>query len=519
MRSAGGGRADCGRDTTVGWSGSRSGMSRTSGFGSTGTQAPSEVWISIQACRSRLWNTTVPSSESAPVSALGGIRGIRRGEVSDHHAGREADLPGHQGRGDRVLLAVAEHRASGRELVQSVERVTGAARRLVADAVAHEPVALESVDHVAEPLARLLRCGCPQVEELRQPARQVGCGGEHAGAGAELGERLGPHGGHRSRRIAIALGEPRPDRPGSGDVVVEEAVGEEFRAWSREGDALELPDARHPHVGVAEHLHLDLGLLAVDVRLVEAIRHAGESSGLRRAVGPADGVHDPVVGVEGRDPQPAPRRQAPHRQHLDVGDVGLERRTEAGEGLCCARGSNGGWTSARTTLRAGVGRATDAAAEPISATATIADAPRTRRASASAASTGRPLVMARRLAMATRTSQATAVMRKTRPVSTARAACTTPRAIPVRSRMAGGMMAAAGLRLRSAMVTAHVEATRPSRKGGTSSAWYEPTGTAIVTSCFHERAAPATSSTRPCGLGITPPMARLGTATGTPSSR
>jgi hypothetical protein len=80
-------------------------------------------------------------------------------------------------------------------------------------------------------------------------------------------------------------------------------------------------------------------------------------------------------------------------------------------------------------------------------------------------------VISRRFAIPTRTSQAIAVMRNARPVPTARVECTTPSAIPATRRRAGGMTAAAGCRLLSAMVTAHVEAISPSRNGGTSSAW------------------------------------------------
>ena len=60
----------------------------------------------------------------------------------------------------------------------------------------------------------------------------------------------------------------------------------------------------------------------------------------------------------------------------------------------------------------------------------------------------------------------------------------------------------------------------PSRNGGTSSAWYEPTGTAIVTSCFHDSAAPTTRSTMPAGVGNRPKNGDWsGTATGTPTTR
>ena len=91
--------------------------------------------------------------------------------------------------------------------------------------------------------------------------------------------------------------------------------------------------------------------------------------------------------------------------------------------------------------------------------------------------------------------------------------------MPTSSSTAGGMIAAAGRRLRRAIVTAEVAATSPSRKGGTRSAWYEPTGTAMVTSCFQDSAAPARSSTTPCGVGMTPATALPGTAAGTPSRR
>ena len=123
--------------------------------------------------------------------------------------------------------------------------------------------------------------------------------------------------------------------------------------------------------------------------LVEPVRHAREATGLGGAVGAADRVHDAVVRVEGRDADAGARRagRAPPAWRRR----GPRVRTRCGirrAGSRCARGSNGGWSSARTTLRGGIGRATDAAVAPTSATATIADAPSTRRASASASVDG-----------------------------------------------------------------------------------------------------------------------------------
>ena len=88
------------------------------------------------------------------------------------------------------------------------------------------------------------------------------------------------------------------------------------------------------------------------------------------------------------------------------------------------------------------------------------------------------------------------------------------------SSSAGGSAAAAGWRLRSAIVIAGVGADEPEQERRNRSAWYEPTGTAIVTSCFHDRAAPVTSSSRPAGVGRTPAQ-RTGRvrATGTPATR
>ena len=75
---------------------------------------------------------------------------------------------------------------------------------------------------------------------------------------------------------------------GAGDVVVEEAVGEELGSRTAERDALELSDAGHPHVGVPDDLHIESGLFADDIGLVEPVRHAGETAGFGRAVAASD---------------------------------------------------------------------------------------------------------------------------------------------------------------------------------------------------------------------------------------
>ncbi len=85
--------------------------------------------------------------------------------------------------------------------------------------------------------------------------------------------------------------------------------------------------------------------------------------------------------------------------------------------------------------------------------------------------------------------------------------------------MTGPTTAASPWRDRSAAVRETTLTTRMSAKNGTSSAWYWPTGSEIVRSCFQPSATPAMRSTIPCADGRIVANVSLGTATGTPNTR
>ena len=88
-----------------------------------------------------------------------------------------------------------------------------------------------------------------------------------------------------------------------------------------------------------------------------------------------------------------------------------------------------------------------------------------------------------------------------------------PNAIPATSTTTGGIPASSGRDERRAVVVVIVLASSTRMKAGTRSAWYEPTGTEMVTSCFHDNQVPWTRSTKPCGVGSSPPaVASPGTA-------
>src|SRR6187402_2583335 len=93
-----------------------------------------------------------------------------------------------------------------------------------------------------------------------------------------------------------------------------------------------------------------------------------------------------------------------------------------------------------------------------------------------------------------------------------------PSAIPARKTAAGGITASSPHRARNPMLSDVTVPASTMTSAGTSSAWYEPTGRVMVSSCFQPSASAASSCTMPSGLGSTPAYAADGTASGTPAA-
>ncbi|MDQ0745581.1 hypothetical protein QFZ62_002889 [Clavibacter sp. B3I6] len=364
----------------MGSSGRASGTSRTGGVRIHGDPAG--------GCRVDLDPGRDVGSGDRHGAPLRLAHGRLAGREAHDDAHREAQLVGHEGGCDRVLLGVAQHRAGGEEVGDALRRVAGPAEGRVADAVADVAVRAEGGDRGDELRAGRGRGAGPGVRAAggravggRRGRRDAGRDlvghargpGRDGVARALVGERLERRrrGDDRLELVRVARDEPADDRARGRRVVVVEGVGEAPAVVAREPDALEAARAGEPDAAVRVDDDVEGHAVARDARLVEAVRHAREGAGGLPGAGRVDAaaraahaVDDAVVGVERRQPDASARGQAgdgeqrvPHGRRLPVG---AERRERADLGARVEGLLHGGAEAGAGGVRRGGARGRDA---------------------------------------------------------------------------------------------------------------------------------------------------------------
>lgn len=198
----------------------------------------------------------------------------------------------------------------------------------------------------------------------------------------QIGQPVGvrPRGQHRVDAVRVSGVESAVDDRRPADVVVEESRTPSLGVVAAELDRLETTDGRQPDPPVRADLDRELDLPALDTRLVDRRGDPIERPRLARHRRAAGRVRDAVVGVERGETEQLPGAQAADRQQRLVDGRLLFVDPQPGQGLTRLRGSKGGSTTDRATVRGDDGGAATTTAEATTpATSRVTTEPATAR--------------------------------------------------------------------------------------------------------------------------------------------
>ncbi|KNC32505.1 hypothetical protein FF38_06329, partial [Lucilia cuprina] len=275
-----------------------------------------------------------PKSVAAGRGERGTVLRVLVVGVPPHHdAGRHAELRGHEGHGDRVLLVVADHLLAAEQRRDAGGAMTGEGEDLVAEAVAEEALRVQVALEGPRPLdGRLGARGRLRREVgdllgdaalLRHLQRREG--------DIRQGGVAGLLGHDRLDRVGVALCEADRGDRGSRRIVEMGRAGELGRPRPVEGEVADGTDIRHPHAVEVADLHAHgrrgarrgRGHVRADRR-----ERAGRAGAVIRDV-----VHDAVVRIHRRQSHPAVLGQPGDGEQRLVGvvaDVAAERLQRTG---------------------------------------------------------------------------------------------------------------------------------------------------------------------------------------------